>query len=189
MKKGLLVGIGVIALLALMVWADHRFPAAPRSDANTANTANAVSDAAIAKINIKNLNDQDVTLDQYKGKVVLVNFWATWCEPCQTEIPWLIEFQNKYGSRGFTILGVSMDEEGKKVIQPFLETQRFDVGGQKSAMNYPILLGNDSIADQFGGIFGMPTSMLFSRDGKKVKTIVGLALTHDQYAKAIEDLL
>ena len=89
-----------------------------------------------------------------------MNFWATWCEPCKIEIPWMIEFQEKYGPRGFTILGVSMDEEGKKAVEPFLEKERFDVNGQKEAMNYPILLGSDSIADKFGGIMGLPTSML-----------------------------
>lgn len=81
-----------------------------------------------------------------------------------------------------------MDEDGKKAIQPFLDKERFDVGGQKVAMSYPILLGNDAIADKFGGILGLPTSMLFTRDGKKVRTIVGL-VDHDDISKAIEGLL
>ncbi len=180
MKKGILVGVGVIALLTIMVWADRKFPAAGRQPVNASSTA---SDASMPSIVMKDLNDRDVTLTQYKGQVVLVNFWATWCGPCKIEIPWMIEFQKKYSSRGFTILGVSMDEEGKKVINPFL-----DVDGQKEAMNYPILVGNDSIADKFGSLVGLPTSMLFTRDGKKVKTIVGL-VNHDDIAKAIEGLL
>ncbi len=97
----------------------------------------------------------------------------------------MIEFQQKYSPRGFTILGVSMDEDGKKAIQPFLDKERFDVGGQKVAMSYPILLGSDAIAEKFGGILGLPTSMLFSRDGNKVRTIVGL-VNHDDISKAIE---
>src|SRR6266404_3384543 len=169
MKKGILVGVGVIALLTIMVWADRKFPAAGRQPVNASSTA---SDASMPSIVMKDLNDREVTLTQYKGQVVLVNFWATWCGPCKIEIPWMIEFQRKYSPRGFTILGVSMDEEGKKVVAPFLDKERFDVSGEKVAMNYPILLGNDTIADQFGGIIGMPTSMLFTRDGKKVKTIV-----------------
>jgi len=185
MKKGILVTLGVIALLAIMVWADRKFPAAGRPPANASSTA---GDASMPSIVRKDLNDRDVTLAQYKGQVVLVNFWATWCGPCKIEIPWMIEFQKKYSSRGFTILGVSMDEDGKKAINPFLEKERFDVNGQKEAMNYPILLGNDSIADKFGSIVGLPTSMLFTRDGKKVKTIVGL-VNHDDIAKAIEGLL
>src|SRR6266436_4061830 len=156
MKKGILVGVGVIALLTIMVWADRKFPAAGRQQVNASSTA---SDASMPSIVMKDLNDQDVTLAQYKGKVVLVNFWATWCGPCKVEIPWMIEFQQKYGPRGFTILGVSMDEEGKKAVQPFLDKERFDVNGQQEAMNYPILFGNDSIGSKFGGIVGLPTSM------------------------------
>jgi cytochrome c biogenesis protein CcmG/thiol:disulfide interchange protein DsbE len=185
MKKGILVSLGVAALLVLMVWADRKFPAAGRPSANAPSTA---SEASMPSIVMKDLNDRDVTLSQYKGQVVLVNFWATWCEPCKIEIPWMIEFQNKYRARGFTILGLSMDDEGKKVVAPFLQNERFDVDGQKAAMNYPILLANDSIAEQFGGLIGLPTSMLFTRDGKKIKTIVGL-VNHDDIEKAITSLL
>ena len=183
MKKGILVGLGVIALLAVMVWADRKFPASRMPAA-----ANTASDAAAPSIVMKDVDGHDVTLEQFKGKVVLVNFWATWCAPCKIEIPWMIEFQKRYSPRGFTILGVSMDEDGKKAIDPFLQKERFDVNGQKEAMNYPILLGNDSVADKFGSIMGLPTSMLFTRDGKKIKTIVGL-VNHDDISKAIEDLL
>jgi thiol-disulfide isomerase/thioredoxin len=183
MKKGLFIAAGVVALLAVMVWADHKFPAAgaPSSSA----PSKPVDAPTVA---IKDLDGKDVTLQDYKGKVVLVNFWATWCEPCKVEIPWMIEFQQKYGPRGFTLLGISADEEGKKAVEPFLEKERFDVNGQKEAINYPILLGNDAIEDKFGGILGLPTSMLFNRDGKKVRTIVGL-VNHDDIAKAIEGLL
>src|ERR1700722_15292640 len=191
MKKGVLVGVGVAVLFTIMIWADRKFPAGSRqggTPATTGSSSSAADDAAIHAVAIKDMNDKDVTLGQYKGQVVLVNFWATWCEPCQVEIPWMIEFQKKYSPRGFTILGVSMDEDGKKAINPFLEKERFDVNGQKEAMDYPILLGSDAVADKFGGILGLPTSMLFSRDGKKVKTIVGL-VNHDDLSKAIESLL
>ena len=183
MKKGIFIAAGVVALLAVMVWADHKFPAA---GAPSAGAPAKPTDAPT--VTLKDLNDKDVTLQQYKGEVVLVNFWATWCEPCKVEIPWMIEFQQKYSPRGFTILGVSMDEDGKKAIEPFLDKERFDVNGQKEAMSYPILLGSDAIAEKFGGILGLPTSMLFTRDGKKVRTIVGL-VNHDDISKAIESLL
>jgi thiol-disulfide isomerase/thioredoxin len=187
MKKGVSIGLGVVALLALMVWADRKFPASGRAAGAPANSS-ATNDAALPNLAIKDVGDKDVSLQQYKGQVVLVNFWATWCEPCKIEIPWMIEFQNKYKARGFTILGLSMDDEGKKVVAPFLQNERFDVNGQKEAMNYPILLANDSIAEQFGGLIGLPTSMLFTRDGKKIKTIVGL-VNHDDIEKAITSLL
>jgi len=185
MKKGVLITLGVVALLAVMVWADRKFPPAGAPAAGM-GAASAPTDAPT--ITLKDVNGQDVTLAQYKGRVVLVNFWATWCEPCQTEIPWMIEFQQKYSPQGFTILGISMDEDGKKAIDPFLAKERFDVNGQKEPMNYPILLGSDSIAEKFGGVIGLPTSMLFNRDGKKVRTIVGL-VNHDDISKAIQGLL
>jgi thiol-disulfide isomerase/thioredoxin len=187
MKKGVSIGVGVIALLALMVWADRKFPVAGKA-AGASTKSSASNDGTLPKIAIKDVEDKDVSLEQYKGQVVLVNFWATWCEPCKIEIPWMIEFQNKYKDRGFTILGLSMDDEGKKVVAPFLQTERFDVNGQKEAVNYPILLANDSIAEQFGGLIGLPTSMLFTREGKKIKTIVGL-VNHDDIEKAITSLL
>ena len=183
MKKGILVTAGVIALLAIMIWADHKFPAA---GIHSGSTPVAPMDAPT--VALKDLNDKDVTLAQYKGQVVLVNFWATWCDPCRGEIPLLIELQKKYSGRGFTILGASMDEEGKKVVQPFLDKQRFDVDGQKEAMNYPILVANDSIAEKFGGVLGLPTSVLYTRDGKQSKRIVG-PINVDDISKAIEGLL
>ncbi len=185
MKKAILIGIGAAAVLTLLFWADKRFPAARKQETKTAELAGASS---VETVPIKDLQDHDVRLADYKGEVVLVNFWATWCAPCQIEIPWMMEFQKKYGPRGFTVLGVSMDEEGKKAVAPFLEKSRFDLDGQKQAMNYPIMLGNNAIAEKFGGIIGLPTSMLFSRDGRKIKTITGL-VDHDDIAKAIEGLL
>jgi thiol-disulfide isomerase/thioredoxin len=147
------------------------------------------SSAAVeASVQIPTMDDTNTSLDQYKGKVVLVNFWATWCAPCRIEIPWLIEFNEKYGPKGLVILGVAMDDEGKQVVQPYVRDRRFDVNGHPEAMNYPILLGNSKIAEKFGGILGMPTSMLYSRKGKKVKTIVGL-IDHDDLSKTLDSQL
>jgi cytochrome c-type biogenesis protein len=136
----------------------------------------------------KDLNGKDVPLSSFKGKVVVVNFWATWCEPCRTEIPWMIEFQNKYGPKSFTILGVAMDDEGKSAVEPFVQKPQWDVDGKKVAMNYPIVLGNDDLAAKFGGLIGLPTSVVVTRDGKIAKKFLGL-VNHDQLAKQIEGLL
>jgi cytochrome c-type biogenesis protein len=136
-------------------------------------------------VTFKNLEGADVTLAQYKGTVVLVNFWATWCDPCYVEIPWLIEMQQKYAAKGFTILGVSMDEEGKTAVVPFLAKERFNVNGQKLPMNYPIVIGSDDVADKFGGLLGYPTSFLISKDGKIVKKVQGL-VSYEELTKAIE---
>jgi thiol-disulfide isomerase/thioredoxin len=75
------------------------------------------------------IDGTNVSVAQFKGKVVLVNFWATWCEPCKAEIPWLIESNQKYSSKGLVILGVAMDDEGKKVVEPWVKSQHFDVTG------------------------------------------------------------
>ena len=182
MKKGMLITLGVIALLAIMVWADHKFPAAGPSASPPGKSTDAPT------VSLKDVNDGDVNLQQYKGKVVLVNFWATWCAPCKSEIPLLIGLREKYGSRGFEILGLSMDEDGKKAVQPFLDKERFDVGGQKEAINYPIAFANDSIAEKFGGVMGLPTSLLLTRDGKVIKRIVG-PIELDDISKDIENLL
>jgi thiol-disulfide isomerase/thioredoxin len=153
-----------------------------------AAAAPAPAPAPEAKVALPGLDGTDATVAQYKGSVVLVNFWATWCKPCQEEIPWLIEFNEKYGPKGLVILGVAMDEDGKKVVEPWVKTQHFSVNGQSEIMNYRILLGTDKITDEFGGLIGLPTSMLYSRDGKKVRTIIG-EIKHDDMVKAIESQL
>jgi thiol-disulfide isomerase/thioredoxin len=185
MKRGILIGIALAFLIALLFWADRRFPGNGRQGPQATESHASVS---VENVSIKDLQDHDVRLSDYTGKVVLVNFWATWCAPCQVEIPWMIEFQEKYGPRGFTILGVSMDEDGKTAVVPFLQKSRFNVEGQSESINYPVLLGSDVVAEKFGGLIGLPTSMLFSRDGKKVRTITGL-VDHDEMAKAIEGQL
>jgi thiol-disulfide isomerase/thioredoxin len=139
-------------------------------------------------ISVKDLDDKSVTLADYKGKVVLVNFWATWCDPCREEIPWLIEMQDKYGPKGFTVLGVAMDEEGKPVVAPFVAKERYDVKGQKLPMNYPIVIGNEGVAEKFGGLLGYPTSVLISKDGKQLKRVTGI-INEEEISKLIEGAL
>src|SRR5256885_11228358 len=142
---------------------------------------------------IKSLDGKDVTVAQYKGKVVLVNFWATWCEPCKIEIPELIQLQAKYEPKGFTILGVAMDDEGKSVVAPFVEKKRYDIGGgQQVPMNYPILLGDDEIASKFGGLLGFPTTVLFDKNGKEIKRTTGAiayGIREDYRRKPVDEML
>jgi len=140
------------------------------------------------EVTFKDLQGSSVPLSSMKGKVVLLNFWATWCEPCRGEIPILIQLQQKYASKGFTLLGAAMDDDGKKVVEPFVKDTKFSVGGQSMTMNYPIVLGNDDIASQFGGLLGMPTSFLISRDGKIVKKYMG-GLNEAQIVKDVESQL
>jgi cytochrome c-type biogenesis protein len=186
-SKIILIVATVIVLIAVTVFADR----ATRLPAKSSIRQAAVNDPSAKpapELTLKDLNDKDVSLADYKGKVVLVNFWATWCDPCRIEIPWLIELQQKYGDQGFTILGVAMDEEGKPVVAPFVAKEKWDVNGQKMLMQYPILIGNDAAADKFGGLLGYPTSILISRDGKQVKRITGI-ISYDEIEEAIKSQL
>ena len=180
----LILACGVGALVAL-----GGCQSAPNG-ANAGNGAKSDSNAAPseASVALPGLDGMDATVAQYKGKVVLVNFWATWCQPCKVEIPWMIEFNQRFGPKGLVILGVAMDDGGKRAVQPFVDKQTFQVNSQPQKMDYKIVLGNDDIADKFGGILGLPTSFLYSRDGKKVKTIVGL-MDYPDIVKAIESQL
>jgi thiol-disulfide isomerase/thioredoxin len=192
LKKSLLVIIAVVAVIAATYLAD-RATRQPRKGVvsvaagNSAGKPNAAAKPA-PEITLKDLDGKDLSLSQYKGKVVLVNFWATWCEPCQVEIPWLIDIQQKYAAKGFTVLGIAMDEEGASVVNPWVSKERFDVNGAKSQMNYPIVIGNDAAADKFGGLLGYPTSVLITRDGKIVKRITGI-ISPEEIAKSIESQL
>jgi len=193
MRKTAVVLVLVAALVTLTAWANRNWPggdtqAAQQQIAPGDSAAPGSDDAALQTLPLVDLDGKPVTLADYKGKVVLINFWATWCEPCKIETPWLIDFQQKYASRGFVILGVAMDEEGSKIVTPYIASQTFDVNGQKEPINYRILLGDDDIADKFGGVEGYPTSMLFTRDGRKVKTLIGLE-DYGEIDKDIQSLL
>lgn len=144
--------------------------------------------ASAPDVAFKNLQGGDVSLASLKGKVVLLNFWATWCDPCRSEIPTFIGFQDKYASKGFTMLGASMDEDGIKAIDPFRADTKFNVNGTEKTMDYPIVLGTDAITEKFGGLLGMPTSYLISRDGKIIKRYIGV-VNEAQITKDVEDAL
>jgi cytochrome c biogenesis protein CcmG/thiol:disulfide interchange protein DsbE len=120
-----------------------------------------------------------VQLSAFKGKVVLLNFWATWCGGCRVEIPWLIEFQQTYGDRGFVVLGVSLDAEGWKAVKPFIEEKK---------INYRVMIGTDDVAARFGADQSLPVSLLIDKSGRIAATHVGLPGKSD-YQAEIETLL
>jgi|ERR1700683_1821024 cytochrome c biogenesis protein CcmG/thiol:disulfide interchange protein DsbE len=105
---------------------------------------------------LRDASGKSVKLSDFKGKVVLLNFWATWCGGCKVEIPELIEFQNKYKDRGFEVIGVSNDEDGWKIVKPFM-------GGKK--INYTVVLGDDEICKVYG-VEAMPVTLLIDREGR-----------------------
>jgi peroxiredoxin len=128
---------------------------------------------------LKDIEDRDVTLSDYEGKVVLLNFWATWCGPCKIEMPWFVEFQQKYKDRGFSVIAVSMDEEGWDVVRPFLDDLK---------PNFPVVIGNDEMGDEFGGVVALPTTFIIDKEGKIASSHQGLVSKGD-YEEEIEQLL
>ena len=128
---------------------------------------------------LKDADGKMVRLSDFKGKVVLLDFWATWCGPCKIEIPWFIELQRKHKDRGFEVLGIAMDDEGWEVVKPF---------AARMGINYRIVIGNDTTAQLYGGIDALPTTFLIDRDGKIAAAHVGLASKKD-FDNGVEELL
>jgi peroxiredoxin len=120
-----------------------------------------------------------VKLSAYKGKVVLLDFWATWCGGCKVEIPWYVEFQNKYRNDGLAAIGVSMDDDGWKSVKPFLEEHK---------LNYPVVIGNQDLASRYGGLPSLPMTLLIDRDGKIAESHAGM-VDKGAFEKKIKTLL
>ena len=124
------------------------------------------------------LDGQKLQLSSYRGKVVLLDFWATWCDPCREEIPHFVELQQQYGSKGLQIIGVSMDDSPDPVV-PF---------AQKFHINYPIVMGNAQIGEAYGGVLGLPIAFLIGPDGRIYKKHVG-ATNATVFENEVRDLL
>ncbi|MHB8301601.1 MAG: TlpA family protein disulfide reductase [Acidobacteriaceae bacterium] len=114
---------------------------------------------------LKTPDGKTVSLSDYKGKAVLINFWATWCGPCKLEMPWLIDLQKKYAAQGFTVLGISEDDGSVKDVSDF---------SSKMGVDYPILIGDDKLNKAYGGVDYLPTSYYIGRDGKVVVETGGI---------------
>ena len=139
---------------------------------------------AAANLNfvLKDAAGKDFNLASLKGKVILLDFWATWCAPCKVEIPWFVEFQSKYGPRGFAAVGVSVDDTPEK-LKPFV---------QQYKMSYPVLLGeghDDLMGPKgFGAMGVFPTTFVIGRDGRICKAHLGLS-AKEQFELEIKALL
>jgi thiol-disulfide isomerase/thioredoxin len=125
------------------------------------------------------LDGKKVSLSDYRGRPVLVNFWATWCAPCKLEMPWFEEFRQQYASQGFEILGIAEDDAGKDEIAK---------AAKKTGVTYPILLTDGKVAPAYGGVDYLPMSFYVDRNGVVVEETAGLA-SKDQVEANIKRIL
>lgn len=143
LQKFTSMALGAVCLASLA-----RVPAAEITPANLRKAAPGFT--------LSDSTGAPVRLSDYKGKVVLLNFWATWCHGCKLEIPWFMEFERQYKDSGLAVIGVSMDDDGWKSVKPFLEQKK---------LNYTVVIGNEDLAKQYG-LASMPMTVLIDREGK-----------------------
>jgi cytochrome c biogenesis protein CcmG/thiol:disulfide interchange protein DsbE len=108
------------------------------------------------ELSLTDLSGQRLELSSYRGKVVILDFWATWCEPCRTEIPRFVDLQNKYRSQGLQIIGISLDDNPKPVRAFYKQFK----------INYPVAIGDANLAERYGGVLGLPVNFVIGRDGR-----------------------
>ena len=124
-----------------------------------------VRNAPAPNFELPTLDGRRVKLSDYRGQAVLLNFWATWCQPCKIEMPWFVDLQKQYGKDGLTVLGVAMDDTESAKIAEF---------AHELGVNYPVLLGTDQVSDEYGDVRSLPTTFYIDRNGTIVAKVVGL---------------
>lgn len=122
---------------------------------------------------------EGVRSDDFAGKVVVLNFWATWCPPCRVEIPGFIDLQEQYGEDGLRIVGISLDTDGPAAVREFAET---------TGINYPVIMGDAAVVSAYGDVRTLPTTFIIDRDGRIVRSHRGY-LTKSALRRAIRPLL
>jgi thiol-disulfide isomerase/thioredoxin len=168
---GALLAIALVAGLYFL----NRYWIAPAVRAQSKNDGEHVMAPAFS---LTDITGKQVKLSDYRGKVVMLDFWATWCGPCRIEIPGFIEMQKRYASQGFTIIGISMDDSASPVVDFYKQFQ----------MNYPVAMGNDRLGELYGGMPGLPTTFMIGRDGRIYAKHVG-ATDPQVFETEIKELL
>lgn len=188
MKKALMV-VGLAAICGGLAFHYYHPDFSWSADASgDDNGAIADMDQPLPHTVLASVDNDWVDLSTLKGKVLLITFWSTWCPGCVDEVPDLIRLQREYGEKGFTVLAVAVDDQGEEPVESFVKRKRFAVGGESTAINYPVFLGSDEIARKLGFEGGLPASVLVNRDGREVKIIRG-TVSEAALAKAIRKVL
>jgi cytochrome c biogenesis protein CcmG/thiol:disulfide interchange protein DsbE len=175
--KTLIIG-GIGFALAIFVYGTAVRTRASKSQ----GTASSVTDAhkPAPDFELKSLDGRTVKLSDFRGKAVLLNFWATYCTPCRVEMPWLVDLYKQYHEQGLEIVGVSMDDDG--------EEQRVVDFVREIKINYPIVLGNHTIGDAFGGTQFLPKTFFIDRQGNISSTTTGMK-NKSEFETTIKELL
>lgn len=159
-KPIILAGLFIAAAAALLALAASRQPTTAAAEP----ALRAATSQPSAAWELKDVDGKLVKSSDFAGKVVILDFWATWCGPCRMEIPGFIELQKQYADKGLVVVGVSLDQDGASVVKNFME---------KTGVNYPVVLGDEKIVNAFGGVEGIPTTFVIDRDGKIIRKHVG----------------
>ena len=177
LSKTIVRGLVLLIIVAVFYFAlrHHRVPQA--EDRQAANRA-AGEHALAPDFALPDLAGKQVNLSSYRGRVVLLDFWATWCGPCREEVPHFVQLQNKYANQGLQIIGVSMDD----APDPVREFYRL------FKMNYPVVMGDAKTGELYGGVLGLPIAFLIGRDGRITARHIG-AINFTAFEKEIVDLL
>jgi thiol-disulfide isomerase/thioredoxin len=194
-RNTIVLGLALF-ILAVFAWAgwanweyrrqaaDKRMAEESRAEAAESGEAQAALNPLIGKpapqFSLEDLSGRKVSLADYKGKAVLINFWATWCGPCKVETPWLVDLRSQYAAKGFEILGVSTDELDRSDAKMFgQEKKEIADFVQRMHMPYPVLIEGDSLSKPYGGLDAMPTSFFVDRTGKIIAATMGISSKED----------
>jgi cytochrome c biogenesis protein CcmG/thiol:disulfide interchange protein DsbE len=172
--------IAVVVLLFLFNNSDYLFGGSEPNGPYPPNYVPAAqkSSSVAPDFSLPTPDGKTLKLSSYKGKAVIIDFWATWCPPCRKGIPDLIELKKKYGSKGLEIIGVSVDQDTKPDVVPFIKDK---------GINYPVVYADNSIVMNYGGIRAIPTSFVIDKQGKIVASYEGLMpiQTYENHIKKI----